>query len=912
MVSDAWHRLPGMCDPADLDAARNWTVRVGRSRLRVPIGWSADGHVVEIDLKEAAEGGMGPHGLCIGATGSGKSELLRTLVLGLVTTHAPEVLNLVLVDFKGGATFLGLERAPHVAAVITNLADEASMVERMRDALAGEMNRRQEILRASGNFANVSDYARAREGGALLPPLPALFVVVDEFSELLSQYPEFADLFVAIGRLGRSLHIHLLLASQRLDEGRLRGLDSHLSYRIGLKTFSAGESRSVLGVTDAYHLPGTPGAGYLKTDSTEIVRFSTAYVSGRWSPVSVRSAGAATADVARASVRPFTSGIVVDRRRGHESDRDRAPAPAADVSGYGESAGEVSTVLDAVVDRLHGQGTAAHRVWLPPLDGAVPLDEVQRNAAPSTSALTAVVALIDRPYDQRRDPLVLDLTGSSGNVAVVGGPQSGKSTALRTFVLSLATAHAPTEVAFYCLDFGGGSLSTLSGLPHVGTVAARGEVDRVRRTVAEMTALVRRRERLFQSTGLHSMTEVRQRRSRNVDGPAELTGETADVFLVIDGWAAFRAEFDALETSVAQLAATGLSYGVHVVLGAGRWADIRPALKDLLVSRVELRLGDPSDSEAGRLRAGSVPEGRPGRGITRDGLHLLVALPRTDGVRSMDDLAAGTQAAVRAVADRCATPPARPIELLPTRLDRAALTAMAGRPPRRLAVPIGVDELEMGPVFVDFDDFPHFVVLGDSGCGKTNLLRLICAGIVDTNAPSAAKIVLIDYRRTMFDSVPPDHLAGYASDSTGAAALTTELGARLRARRPGPDTTRAQLAARSWWTGPEVFVVVDDYDLVVTPTGNPLTELLDVLSQARDVGVHLIVARRCGGAARAMYEPVLGRLRDLTSPGLVMSGNRDEGVLLGNVRPTEQPSGRGQLVGRGTSVLVQVARIEES
>jgi S-DNA-T family DNA segregation ATPase FtsK/SpoIIIE len=144
---------------------------------------------------------------------------LRTLALGLIATHPPEVLNLVLVDFKGGATFLGFERLSHTAAVITNLSDEAHLVTRMRDALAGEMTRRQETLRAAGNFANVRDYDAAREAGAAIPRLPALLIVVDEFSELLSQHPDFAELFVAIGRVGRSLGMHLLLASQRLRDG---------------------------------------------------------------------------------------------------------------------------------------------------------------------------------------------------------------------------------------------------------------------------------------------------------------------------------------------------------------------------------------------------------------------------------------------------------------------------------------------------------------------------------------------------------------------------------------------------------------------------------------------------------------------------------------------------------------------
>ena len=223
---------------------------------------------------------MGPHGLCIGATGSGKSEFLRTVALGMMARHSPEELNLALIDFKGGATFAGLEPAPHVAAVITNLSDKAALVARMRDALTGEMNRRQEALRLAGNLDGIAAYDRARRAGAQLAPLPVLFIIVDEFSELLSQHPDFADVFVAIGRLGRSLGMHLLLASQRLDEGRLRGLESHLSYRVCLKTLSANESRLVLGTSDAYELPSAPGAAYLRVGTDELIRFQTAYVSG--------------------------------------------------------------------------------------------------------------------------------------------------------------------------------------------------------------------------------------------------------------------------------------------------------------------------------------------------------------------------------------------------------------------------------------------------------------------------------------------------------------------------------------------------------------------------------------------------------------------------------------------------------
>src|SRR6185437_11695283 len=245
--------------------------------------------------KESAQDGMGPHGLLIGATGSGKSELLRTIVLGLAASHSSEMLNFVLVDFKGGASFAPLARLPHVAALITNLANELTLVDRMTDAINGELVRRQELLRQAGNYASLRDYEQARTGGAALAPLPSLLIVCDEFSELLTAKPDFIDLFLQIGRVGRSLGVHLLLASQRLEEGRLRGLDTHLSYRIGLRTFAPLESRTVLGVSDAYELPRSPGHGYLKYGTEPLTRFRAAYVSGPYRPtgaaVAVSGAG---------------------------------------------------------------------------------------------------------------------------------------------------------------------------------------------------------------------------------------------------------------------------------------------------------------------------------------------------------------------------------------------------------------------------------------------------------------------------------------------------------------------------------------------------------------------------------------------------------------------------------------------
>ncbi|BDH58929.1 type VII secretion protein EccCa [Tsukamurella sp. PLM1] len=897
--------LIGLADAAAITPDTAWRERTARERLRVPIGVGPRGEPVELDLKEAAENGMGPHGLCIGATGSGKSEFLRTLVLSMVATHPPEALNLVLVDFKGGATFLGLESLNHVAAVITNLEEEIAMVDRMRDALSGEMNRRQELLRRAGNFANVGEYEKARRAGAALDPLPALVVIVDEFSELLAQKPDFAELFVAIGRLGRSLHIHLLLASQRLEEGKLRGLDSHLSYRIGLKTFSASESRAVLGVPDAYHLPSTPGAGYLKFDADPPRRFHASYVSGEYVPPDVRAPSARRGGVGSATVREYrnTPAPIERRRTGLPEGLQRIPAqpgdPSPERSGTSGALGAPS-VLQTMVVRLAGHGLEAHEVWLPPLDESAAVGELASHLRRTDATpLRVAIGVVDRPYDQRRDLLLVDLNGAQGNVAVVGGPQSGKSTALRTFVVSAALTHTPRQVQFYVLDFGGGSLAGLAGVPHVGSVAGRLDPDRVRRTVAEVAGLIRRREAAFRELGVASMEQYRAH-------PAAAADPFGDVFLVIDGWQVLRTEFEPLEPQVNAIAAQGLSYGVHLAVAAGRWGEIRPAVKDQLGTRIELRLGDPMDSEMGRRVAGLVPLGRPGRGITVEQLHMLVALPC--GAPGPDLPAA--QAAV--VADLAARYPdgAPQVRMLP---DRVALDRIPARrdAPSTHAV-FGVGEAELAAATLQFESQPFFLILGDSECGKTETLRTLMASLVASGTPQQTKIVLVDYRRTLLGAVEGGHLAGYATSSDALTPMVTQLVEVLTARRPGQDVTPQQLKERSWWSGPDIYLVVDDYDLVAGATGNPLAPLMELLPQARDIGLKVVVARRSGGLARGLYESFLARIRDLAADGLVMSGSREEGTVLGAVRMSPMPPGRGTWVSRARGVeLVQVALAAE-
>lgn len=871
----SWLQLLGIDEPAGFDPVGAWRARSSQERLRVPIGTTKGGVAVEIDIKEAADNGMGPHGLCVGATGSGKSELLRTVALGMLARHAPEELNLVLIDFKGGATFLGLERARHVAAVITNLADEAPLVARMRDALAGEMTRRQELLRMAGNFVSIAAYDQARRAGADLPALPSLLIVVDEFSELLSQHPDFQDMFVAIGRLGRSLGVHLLLSSQRLDEGRLRGLEAHLSYRICLKTLSSSESRLALGAADAYELPNTPGAGYLRSATGELTRFQTAFVSQPCPQTGPTPAVAA--ETGTGPVRKFTaapSGTV-----GHHEAAETANGP---------------TVRQTVLDRLAEIGPAAHRVWLPPLETA-PTVGALVDGGVAAGALTVPVGLVDRPFEQCRTPMPVDLSTGAGHAAVIGAPQSGKSTAMCTLITALAATHTPAQVQFYCLDFGGGTLESVRGLPHVGVVAGGNEFDLVGRTVAELESVVRDRETLFRSRGINSMAHYRRLRTRGDPGCG--ADRFGDVFLVIDGWPNLRHDFDMLEAPITALAGRGLSFGVHVVLSATRWAELRPGLKDQIGTRLELRLGDPADSEFDRRSAQQVPAGAPGRGLTPDGLHMIVAVPRLGSASGHPDPVADGAETGELLRRRYGDCTAPPVPVLPDRIDQNAVIA-AGGDDVRTRIVLGLQERRLRPVALDFAEQPHLLILGDNACGKTSVLRTLCRELTRTSTAEQAQVVIGDYRRSLLGVIDSGHLGGYAASAAAVTALLPDLLDRLQQRMPGPEVTQQQLRSRSWWSGPDIYLLVDDYDLIATASGNPLTPILELLPHARDLGLRVVVARRTGGAARALYEPLLAGLRDLGCVGLMMSGGPDDGPLLGTGRPAPLPPGRGTLVDR--------------
>ncbi|MEU7331877.1 type VII secretion protein EccCa [Streptomyces parvus] len=884
----------GIDDVARLDLDRLWAPRGERAFLRVPIGISDSHEPVLLDLKESSELGMGPHGLCVGATGSGKSELLRTLVLALVATHPPEDLALVLVDYKGGATFAPFAELPHVAGVITNLENQAGLVERVHSSLAGEVKRRQQALKDAGNVADIGDYAALRaEKRPDLDPLPHLFVVIDEFGELLTAKPDFIDLFLSIGRIGRSIGVHLLLSSQRIEGGKLKGLDTYLSYRLGLRTFSADESRTVLETTDAFHLPPLPGFGYLKVDTSHYARFKAGYVSGAYRGPVRRHDDEETGPLAL-PYEAFNTLAGPDEAR-------QSPEPASRRRETGP------TELGVMVDQLTGAAAAVRSIWLPPLPTATALDTVAGplDIGPNGMRLAGAVAegrrtplrvpvgLLDDPARQWQGQWFLDLTVAGGHAAVIGGPQSGKTTLLRTLVLSLALTHTPREIGVYGLDLVGGGLQALSGLPHVGGIAGRADRERAARTVEEVRTMLALREDLFREHGIDSVDQLRTLHAAG--RLPELA--SAEILLVIDGFGALRDDFDELDDAIADILKRGGGYGIHVVAGMLRWNDVRIAIQSNFGTRVELRLNDPGESGIDRKLAETLSPDEPGRVLTDGKLFAQVALPRTDGVDDTTDLGAVLERTARTVRATWNGEVAQPVRVLPQILEPHSLPGPAAEPTR---VPIGLDQSALAPVLLDlFRHDQHLLVLGDSECGKTNLLRTVAHGLVDRYGEDDLVFAVMDPRRSLRGVVPEELNGGYAYNSKLCAGLSAAITTELEKRLPDENARLEDLEPGNWGKGPRIVVLVDDYDVLTTAGQSPLSPFLPYIPSAVDIGLHFVLTRRVAGASRGMYEPLVQGLRESGASALLMAGDRSEGQLFPGVYASQQAPGRGVFIRRG-------------
>lgn len=874
--------LLGIPDASRLDVPTLWAPRRREDELRVPIGVTATGEPLIFDLKDEAEGGMGPHGLMIGMTGSGKSQTLMSILLSLLTTHPADRLIVIYADFKGEAGADSFRHFPQVVAVISNMAEKKSLADRFADTLRGEVARREVLLREAGRrvqgsaFNSVTEYENAIAAGHDLAPIPTLFVVADEFTLMLADHPEYAELFDYVARKGRSFRIHILFASQTLDIGKIKDIDKNTSYRIGLKVASPAVSRQIIGVEDAYHIESGKehkGVGFLvPAPGAAPIKFRSTYVDGIYDPPQ-----AAKTLVVHSAPEPklFSAGRV-------EPDQETVITGADEE----EPTGPPRKLIATIGDQLARYGPRAPELWLPPLDEPIPLRSVLARAAIPQGQWRWPLGEIDKPFEMRRDPLVFDARSAAGNMVIHGGAKSGKSTALQTFILSAANLHAPGEVSFYCLDYGGGQLRALEDLAHVGSVASPLEPERIRRTFGELEQLLRIRQQ----------REVFRDRSALDDGFGE-------VFLVIDNLYAFSRDNtdqfntrNPLLTKVTELVNVGLAYGIHVIVTTPSWLEVPLAMRDGLGLRLELKLHDSRDSNVrvvGALRrpAETVPPDQPGRGLTMAAEHFLFAAPEPDQVAAVNARYPGVEAP--------------PVRLLPTNLAPTEVGAVYRGPDR---VVIGQREEDLAAVEVNFAENPLLMAFGDTKSGKTTLLRHIIRTVRDHSTAEQVAFTVLDRRLHLVDE-PLFADNEYTTNIDRVIPAMLGLSALIEKRRPPAGLAPHELAG--WrYRGHTHYLIIDDVDQIPdTPAMSgpfigqrPWTSLIGLLAEAGDLGLRVIITARASGSAHAlMTSPLLRRFNDLQATTLMLSGNPADGGKIRGQRFERLPAGRAILLGDNDS-----------
>jgi type VII secretion protein EccCb len=573
---------------------------------------------------------------------------------------------------------------------------------------------------------------------------------------------------------------------------------------------------------------------------------------------------------------------------------------------------EQRVLREVVLNQLTTGETRAYRMWLPPLADPTPVNELV--GRDYRQPLRFALGVMDEPRRHRQEVWGVDVSAAGGNIAVGGAPQTGKSTFLQTLILSAAATHTPRQVQFYCIDLGGGGLLYIEDLPHVGGVATRSEPDKCNRVVAEVKAVLRQREAMFKQFRVGSIADYRQLRE-DPSHPAS-ADPFGDVFLVVDGWPAFVAEFPDQEAVVQDLAGQGLAFGVHVIIATPRWTELRARVRDYLGTKVEFRLGDVNETQVDRITR-EIPVNRPGRAVSMEKHHLMIGVPRLDGVHSGDDLVPAITAAVQHIAT-LHSDEAPQVRVLP---DRIHLRELDPNPPgpeadyrTRWTIPLGIRESDLSVAYSPMHTSPHVLLFGAPKSGKTRIAHALASAICARNSPEQVKFMLADYRSGLLDAVPDSHLLNAGAVNRNHQSLEEAIKAlvvALQKRLPPADLTTAQLRARSWWTGPDVVLLVDDWHMITAAAGmmSPMAPLSPLLPAAADIGLHVIVTCQMSQAHRSTMDKFVGAAYGAGSPTLFLSGERVD-FPSREIKVQKRPPGQAFLVTPDGKEVIQAAYVD--
>ncbi|PKO13955.1 MAG: hypothetical protein CVU39_16370 [Chloroflexi bacterium HGW-Chloroflexi-10] len=861
----------------------------------------------------------GVHGLIAGSTGSGKSELLMTMIIGMALNFNPDVLNFVLIDYKGGAAFEPFKRLPHKVDIVTNLDQSATA--RVFASIIAELDRRQKL----NTYTNSKDIVHYRKKGLNLepgrPPYPHLFIIIDEFAEMISGNSEYKAQLESITRLGRALGVTLILAAQR-PVGVTDQMRANIKFRICLRVETPDDSRELLRRADAAFLPpGIPGRGYLQVGNENIELIQTAYTGGDYK-------GPQEENIA-------PNVIWFDRAK----------------KGSGQKAAELPKLYDVIVEMLDGMATVESRPqwrpwpeFLPSQTGSnilsleTALDTAYMNdediellrSADSTkiqgmalneqasafwdanfswghlewgkNTMRPIIGLIDNPYLASQKPLMINFP--MGHAVVFGASGRGKTTFIRTIITSLVLTHSPDDLHIYILDFGGRALSVFSDLPHVGAIITSEEEERVMRVLRKINDIIEQRQMLFSESRINNLD------SYNHNFPDK---KLPAILVVVDNFAEFREYYDGLMAPFISLVREARAYGVHFLISADVTNALTGKLFNLITERYTLKLSDPSEysSVVGR----GVPadlSSVPGRGFVRVGsmpLEFQTALSFKPDENDPDNLTKLNQMSQRMrdlyqhqwTGERPST-----IETLPLRVSLERLLIETPSPQsRRLNMILGIDDRSLAPAISDIErQGPHLTVIGQPFSGKTTTLRSMIFSLAYHYSPDQLMMILVDFSRKLWKAGETSladlpHVVDTISDIEELDAFLENLREECLDFDVHPKRRK-------------ILLVIDNYDAFSEESSRKkmtfFEQMAGIVRKYQTAGVYVVVA---GSVSMMSASDDLRKVITAPNFGIALKSadavNRLNGKFPRSLADVELPMGRAFIVRSGITAMCQLA-----
>ncbi|PTR47887.1 type VII secretion protein EssC [Geobacillus thermodenitrificans] len=854
----------------ELQIVQNWLSCQTSRSLAVPIGLKGRNDVVELNLHEKAHG---PHGLVAGTTGSGKSELLQTYILSLAVHFHPHEVAFLIIDYKGGGMAQPFKNMPHLLGTITNIHGSKNFSARALASINSELKKRQRLFdRYEVNHIN--DYMELYKQGKAEQPLPHLFLIADEFAELKSEEPDFIRELVSAARIGRSLGVHLILATQKprgvIDEQ----IWSNARFRISLKMQDVNDSKEILRNGDAAAIT-VPGRAYLQVGNNEVYEL----FQSAWSGAPYVEEGVEAEDeihiVTDLGLVPV-SNVATDRKRSRQK-------PKTEIEMVVEQIIETQKQLN--IEKLPSP-------WLPPLP-----PRLARPASVTAEANAFPIGLKDEPELQSQSDYFYQWL-EDGNIGIFGSAGYGKSTTMMTLLLSFAGAYNPAQLHYYIFDFGNSALLPLRQLPHTADYFRLDDEKKIEKFIKFMKEEMEQRKQRFMEK------EVSTIKLYNA-----LSEEKLPIIIVaLDNFDVVKEEMPDFETQLIQYARDGQSLGIFFIMTATRVSGIRPPLMNNLKTKIVHYFIDSSEKFSLIGRTPYDVDPIPGRAlIKKDNAALTQIYLPADGEDDIEVLENVKREMERLKEVYQHIPKPKPIPMLPPRLSMSVFTNTYVQHRASGFIPVGLDEQTVRPVAINMRTDPHCLIVGQSRKGKTNVVKVILESLLVQEPESIGLLDGID--RGLAGYANRDDIT-YIEAKERLAQWLNEADAVLQQReREYIQAVNENRATTLAW--PPVVFVVDSLLRLQQETDSIMQgRIANMMKQYSHLGFHVFVAGNANEFVKG-FDALTAELKQIRQAILVTKKSEQSLFALPFTRNEQEiEPGFGYFVVGGKDQKIQIPKVE--